>query len=418
MQKTIYFLFVLLFFLCCGTQTQAQLDRSLRFDGVNDYIKTTNNAELQLTTGTLEAWVKTKYEPYFHGIVVKQIAYGLLVEEGIFVTYDWHTATILTSGTNIADQTWHHVAMTFMSGVTNGTKLYVDGVLKLTTTLTVEAPAGHELTIGTGTTNANGQFLNGSIDEVRIWNVVRTQAQIQASMSTELAGNETGLVSYYRFNQGSPNGNNAGVTTLIGNAIAYPNNGTLTNFDLTGNGSNWVSVNTALPVELLSFKATPQYEAVKLDWKTAYETNNRGFQVEKLKALSNEWEVLAFVDSHEKNPSYEYTDNLSPASQNINYYRLRQIDMDGKETLSKTVSVASNTAKTLKIYPSIVTEGVLNIELVGKDAQTEGSDFVILNLLGQQLQRGKTGQPILVSALPRGTYMVKVGLEQAKFVKQ
>jgi Concanavalin A-like lectin/glucanases superfamily len=418
MKQTTYFLLVLLFSLCCGTEAKAQLDRSLKFDGVNDYIRTTNNAELRLTTGTLEAWVKTGTQASFHGIVVKQIAYGLFVEDGIFVTYDWHTATVLSSGTSIGDGTWHHVAMSFISGTTNGTKLYVDGVLKLTTTFTVEAPAGHDVTIGTGTTNANGQFLIGSIDEARIWNVVRTQAEIQASMSIELAGTETGLVSYYRFNQGSANGNNVGVTTLVGNATAYPNNGTLTNFDLTGNGSNWVSVNTALPIELVSFKATPQYEAIKLDWKTAYETNNKGFQVERLKAISNEWEVLAFVNSHEKNTPYEYTDNLYPANQNVNYYRLRQIDIDGKETLSKVVSVASNTAKTLKIYPSMVTDGVLNIELVGKDVPTEGSDFAIINLLGQQLQRGKTGQQTNVSALPRGTYIVKVGLEQAKFVKQ
>jgi Concanavalin A-like lectin/glucanases superfamily/Secretion system C-terminal sorting domain len=422
MKQTTYFLF-LLFSICYGIQANAQVDKCLRFDGVNDYIRTTSNPELWLTTGTLEAWVKTKFEPGYHGIVVKQIAYGLLVENGIFVTYDWHASANLSSGTYIADQAWHHVAMTFMSGVTNGTKLYVDGVLKLTTTFTVEAPGvpghpAHEVTIGTGNTNADGQFLNGSIDEVRIWNVVRTEAEIQSKLYTELVGDESGLVSYYRFNQGAPNGNNTGVTTLIGNATLYPNNGALTNFDLSGNSSNWVAVSTALPVELLSFKATPQYEAIKLDWQTAYEANNKGFQIERLKALNNEWEVLAFVNSHEKNPSYEYVDNAYPTSQSAHYYRLRQIDMDGKETLSKVVSVALNAEKTLKIYPSIVTEGVLNIDLAEKNARPEGSDFTIINLLGQQLQHGKTGQQINVSALPRGTYMVKVGLEQAKFVKQ
>ena len=57
MKKTI--LNLLTAFLIVGTsQTiKAQTDRVLNFDGYNDFVRTTNNAELQLTTGTLEAWV-------------------------------------------------------------------------------------------------------------------------------------------------------------------------------------------------------------------------------------------------------------------------------------------------------------------------------------------------------------------------
>ncbi len=63
------------------------------------------------------------------------------------------------------------------------------------------------------------------------------------------------------------------------------------------------------------------------------------------------------------------------------------------------------------VYPS-VTSGILTI------GTTEIADYQIFNLLGQQVMNGNTGQRIDVSALLKGTYIVKVGLEQAKFVKQ
>ncbi|MCP4102942.1 MAG: LamG domain-containing protein [Lentisphaerae bacterium] len=57
-------------------------------------------------------------------------------------------------------------------------------------------------------------FLTGSIDEVRVWNIARTQEEIQASMNSTLAGNETGLAGYWQFNEGT------GIDTvdLTGNA--------------------------------------------------------------------------------------------------------------------------------------------------------------------------------------------------------
>ncbi|TAG01231.1 MAG: choice-of-anchor D domain-containing protein, partial [Cytophagia bacterium] len=58
-------------------------------------------------------------------------------------------------------------------------------------------------------------------------------------MNTELAGTETGLVSYYKFNQGTAGGTNTGLNTLID--VVGCNNGTLTNFALTGTSSNWVA---------------------------------------------------------------------------------------------------------------------------------------------------------------------------------
>ncbi|MFK5971063.1 MAG: hypothetical protein QM487_13225 [Candidatus Marithrix sp.] len=42
-------------------------------------------------------------------------------------------------------------------------------------------------------------YFSGEIDEVRIWSVARSQAEIQASMNSTLTGSESGLAAYYNF---------------------------------------------------------------------------------------------------------------------------------------------------------------------------------------------------------------------------
>ena len=194
MKKTILALLTTCLIIGTSLHLQAQFDRVLHFDGVNDYILMPNNAELQMADGTVEAWIKADLQSDYHGIVVKQFSYGLFVKDGYLMTYDWRIMQDVTSGTFVATDTWHHVAITFQSGVTNGTKFYVDGILKATVTYTVDATGvGHELVIGRGATYSNNQLYHGLLDEVRIWNVVRTVGEIQAAMNAPLVGNETGL---------------------------------------------------------------------------------------------------------------------------------------------------------------------------------------------------------------------------------
>ncbi|MDP3930162.1 MAG: LamG-like jellyroll fold domain-containing protein, partial [Bacteroidota bacterium] len=84
----------------------------------------------------------------------------------------------------------------------------------------------------------NNSF-QGSLDELRIWNVVRTASQISDNFKDTISRNTSGLVDYYNFDQGIGNGNNTGLNTLID--IAGTNNGgTLSNMALNGSSSNWV----------------------------------------------------------------------------------------------------------------------------------------------------------------------------------
>ncbi|WKZ68546.1 MAG: T9SS type A sorting domain-containing protein [Melioribacteraceae bacterium] len=100
-----------------------------------------------------------------------------------------------------------------------------------------------------------------------------------------------------------------------------------------------------LPVELTKFEAEYANNSVQLNWETATETNNAGFEVQRqnseLGTQNSEWEVLTFIPGHGTTNSpkyYSYTDNDLPDLDKV-FYRLRQIDNDGTDAYSKTVEV-------------------------------------------------------------------------------
>jgi Secretion system C-terminal sorting domain len=204
-------------------------------------------------------------------------------------------------------------------------------------------------------------------------------------------------LTYYLFTSGDVAGIAASDADLF--TINYNNNG----------GSNY-STGTILPIELIDFKAVAKENTTILNWATASETNNQGFDIER--SLNGaDFVKIAFVKGAGTTniiQRYTYTD---ATVQSTAYYRLKQVDTDGIFEYSKVVSVSTNRTNPLKIYPSPVST-TLNIQSESK------SDFQILNLLGQEVLRGQTAQAVDVSALPQGNYILKVGTEQVKFVKQ
>ncbi len=94
-----------------------------------------------------------------------------------------------------------------------------------------------------------------------------------------------------------------------------------------------------VPVELSSFAAIANGSSVELNWATASEKNNKGFEIQKSSDGSN-YMVIGFVNgngtSTEQN-SYSYVDNNNNAG--MYYYRLKQLDYDGTFEFSSAVSV-------------------------------------------------------------------------------
>ncbi len=93
-----------------------------------------------------------------------------------------------------------------------------------------------------------------------------------------------------------------------------------------------------VPVELTSFKAEAVDNKVTLNWQTASETNNRGFEIER--KLNSNWESLGFIEGKGNTTqvsAYTFTDKVNLTGKYS--YRLKQIDYDGTINYSKVVEV-------------------------------------------------------------------------------
>ncbi|MCF8283324.1 MAG: hypothetical protein K9J45_23210, partial [Bacteroidales bacterium] len=142
-----------------------------------------------------------------------------------------------------------------------------------------------------------------------------------------------------------------------------------------------------LPVEMVYFRAaSPDDEAVELNWRTASELNNEGFDIER----SNDgrhWETLGFVPGHgttQAEQSYAFTDERPLPG--VNYYRLRQVDFDGKMEYSDIRSVMmEGSANGIAVYPNPVKDGLLNVDFA---AEQEGTATLrIFDASGKLLHR-------------------------------
>jgi len=157
------------------------------------------------------------------------------------------TGTTYTASNPVIMNKWTHVAVAY-SASTSSSDVYVDGsyLETITHTATMNMAATGLIAIGS---NPN-EF---EVDEVRIWTVKRTAAQIAASMNTKLVGNETGLIMYYDMQEGIADGYNVGTTTLLDRQtnravtnITLPAGFLANTPDATSTRSNWTSRSRAL----------------------------------------------------------------------------------------------------------------------------------------------------------------------------
>jgi hypothetical protein len=170
-----------------------------------------------------------------------------------------------------------------------------------------------------------------------------------------------------------------------------------------------------IPVELTLFKAKAVNNTTILNWQTASERDNQGFTIER-STNGTTYNAIGQVKgngSTSKVSDYTFTDN-SPSS-SINYYRLRQTDFNGKETLSSVVSTFFG--KNGLIIKDNLVKNTLDVT-VRDESPTPLSIF---NLSGQQMYSGKVQgtQRIDVSHFAAGLYIVRTASgEVSRFVKE
>lgn len=216
---------------------------SLHFDGTNDYITASLPAvfsNLLTNEFTVEAWIKPQ-SSVFSRVLFAQMSTTNFFSLSLSNTrqiyfYLNNTLGLVTSGSLTLGQ-WSHVACTWKPS-TQEAKIYINGVLQT-------ASSGGSSSTGTNNMMAIGgrtdgyQYFNGELDEMRVWNVARSQCEIDISRYSEYTIAQPNLVAYYNFNQGVAGGTNTSVNILNDFTTNY--HGTLNNFALTGSISNWLA---------------------------------------------------------------------------------------------------------------------------------------------------------------------------------
>lgn len=225
---------------------------ALDFDGNDDYVDLTNNggnkasaASLNLPSQdlTIEAWVHPRNFQTWRSIVgflqdngSTESGWDLELRDGgkfgfTLASTGNGSLTYMESSNTFSTDQWYHVAGTY-DGTTMS--LYVNGVLEGTSTVQSGAIDYLDswLVIGKYMDDNEDYTMDGQVDEVRIWNVARSEAEIRDMMCEKLSGSETGLVAYYRLDE------NGG--TAVGDMGPNTMDGTLMNMD----PADWV-VSTA-----------------------------------------------------------------------------------------------------------------------------------------------------------------------------
>lgn len=165
---------------------------------------------------------------------------------------------------------------------------------------------------------------------------------------------------------------------------------------------------TPLPVSLKSFTADKEGTAAQLKWTTTNESNNRGFELQR-SADGKKWAAIGFVATQASGGKslseldYSYSDDAPLAG--TNFYRLNQIDRDGKEQYSAVQTLNFDLNTTVRTYPNPV-RSTLSVNGLRGD-----NTLKLINLYGQVLQTIKTSTPdirIDLSAVPAGVYFLQI----------
>jgi len=174
-----------------------------------------------------------------------------------------------------------------------------------------------------------------------------------------------------------------------------------------------------VPVELISFSANFINNSVELNWTTATEKNNQGFEVER-KISNSEWSKIGFVSGNgttTEQRAYSFTDKYIAA--NKYFYRLKQIDYDGSVDYSNLVEIDTKPFNDYSLnqnYPNPFNPST-NIEFnIPEQALVNLS---VYNLLGEKvativneiMESGNHKIVFDASTLASGVYLVKMTSE-------
>ncbi|MCF0061995.1 T9SS type A sorting domain-containing protein [Dyadobacter chenwenxiniae] len=171
-----------------------------------------------------------------------------------------------------------------------------------------------------------------------------------------------------------------------------------------------------LPVTLISFNVHKENTNAVLTWTTSQETNNKGFEIER-SADGKHFEKIGFINPYssgsDTTQNYQFLDTSPLAGSN--YYRLKQLDHDGKFAYSKMVHVNHLRTFQISVYPN-PTIGDLFVETEHVSGRLQVIDMLGRTVLDKRVVKPRTH--INVKDLSPGMYIIKGGALSQVFVKQ
>lgn len=196
----------------------------------------------------------------------------------------------------------------------------------------------------TGTINSTTVGVENATGDVGL-QVAYNATYVKNNHALQIAAEPDWLASSSNMSGVLYNGNTVAVELLF-RSEDYPTGDYSMDFIVTSNDPVTpqvtvpVSMNVFIPVELVSFEAAGIKDEVRLNWETATETNNMGFQVERRKIGTEQWNEVAFIDGKgttTEKSRYSFRDRgLSGGKYE---YRIKQVDFDGQFEYSRVVEV-------------------------------------------------------------------------------
>ncbi|HLG35469.1 MAG TPA: T9SS type A sorting domain-containing protein, partial [Bacteroidia bacterium] len=168
-----------------------------------------------------------------------------------------------------------------------------------------------------------------------------------------------------------------------------------------------------LPISLLSFDAEPQGLQVLVTWVTESETNNDYFIIERTQDGQNFEKVGTHNGAGNSAATLHYSMIDAEPLKGLSYYRLRQVDFDGKESLSQLVAVNFSVNNVLNVFPNpaqteiqysfnAASDGVVLFELTDALGKTILSQKV-------NVQKGfNVSDPLSTRFIPQGVYLIQL----------
>lgn len=402
---------------------------------------------------TIETWVKPTIESAYiddeYSVDSEEIVGGTIISgiigydvnnnsvfdvgqdgELVFAIFGDMEPDLLFSVNSITGDNWQHIAVTRSAGVYS---LYIDGVLdNSSSTLPLV-----DLTFS-GIGGPQAMPFSGGIDDLRIWSVAKTENELATNKNCELSGTETGLLAYYKFNQGTGYGNNT-TETVITDASPNANHASLDGFDLSGTSSNFLSGSPVGPEAVITQQ--PQDQTLSdsdtsisfsvlasnvntYQWQFQFKTSE-GY-AETSVAEENEWFPL---DDSFTNPDVtgSNTHTLTFSGNDldfVNELKLRVVlngntecNMVSNEVeVTETLGLVSNELENVKIFPN-PTHNTVSISL----PNVEDTKISVYDLNGRLLlEQSHTSAQININLATYavGVYLLKVETSNREVIKR